>query len=194
MSVKSAVSEAAFEAKYRRSSDPWSFAASPYEQRRYVTTLRSLTRAHYSRVFEPGCSVGVLTAALAGRCDSLVACDIAPTAVRLAQQRCAAFPNVHIEQADLAKSLPEGPFDLIVLSEMGYYFAAAQLAEIAKALAARLGQGGEFIAVHWRGEIGDHVLHGDEVHAILKEALMERCAWLKGRRYDEFRLDAWHRA
>jgi hypothetical protein len=34
--------------------------------------------------------------------------------------------------------------------------------------------GGEFVAVHWRGESGDHVLHGDEVHAVLKETLQHR--------------------
>jgi SAM-dependent methyltransferase len=193
MNEKRAISEAAFEAKYRRSSDPWQFAASPYEQRRYVITLRSLTRAHYTRVFEPGCSVGVLTAALAERCDALVACDIAPTAVRLARQRCAGFPNVQVVQADLADSIAEGPFDLIVFSEIGYYFESAQLAAIAEALSVRLGQGGEFIAVHWRGESEDHVLHGDEVHTILKETLRRRCTWAKGQRYPEFRLDVWRR-
>jgi SAM-dependent methyltransferase len=192
--VKSAVSEAAFEAKYQRSSDPWLFAASPYEQRRYLTTLRALKRPRYSRVFEPGCSVGVLTAALAARCDALIACDIAPTAVRLAQQRCAAFPHARIVQADLAKSMPQGPFDLIVFSEIGYYFAPAQLAEIATALSARIAPGGEFVAVHWRGESEDHVLHGEEVHAILKETLMQLCNWSNGQRHIEFRLDVWRRA
>jgi hypothetical protein len=53
MNVKRGVSEAAFEAKYRRSSDPWQFAASPYEQRRYVTTLRSLSRRHYTARMKP---------------------------------------------------------------------------------------------------------------------------------------------
>ena len=134
MNMKSAVSEAAFEAKYRDSPDPWQFAASPYEQRRYSTLLRSLTQARYSRAFEPGCSVGVLTAALAERCDSLLACDIAPTAVHLARQRCAGFSNVRIDQADLAKSVPPGRFDLIVFSELGYYFSAAVLARIIRAV------------------------------------------------------------
>jgi protein-L-isoaspartate O-methyltransferase len=192
--LKGAVSEAAFEAKYRCSSDPWQFGASPYERRRYVTTLRSLTRPHYSRAFEPGCSIGVLTAALAERCDALVACDIAPTAVSLARRRCAGFPSVHIVQADLAKTIAQGPFDLIVFSEIGYYFPPAQLAQIAGALTARMSRGGEFVAVHWRGQSEDHVLHGDEVHAILKEAFNGRCTWSKGQRHPEFRLDVWHRS
>ena len=128
MNMESAVSEAAFEAKYQRSSDPWQFAASLYEQRRYATLLRSLSQARYSRAFEPACSVGVLTAALAERCDSLLACDIAPTAVHLARERCVGFSNVRVDHADLAKSLPPGSFDLIVFCELGYYFSAAALA------------------------------------------------------------------
>ena len=192
MNMKGALSEAAFEAKYRHSPDPWQFAASPYEQRRYATLLRSLTQARYSHAFEPGCSVGVLTAALAERCDSLLACDIAPTAVRLARQRCAGLSNVRIDQADLARSLPPGPFDLIVFSELGYYFGAAELADMIRALARRLAPGGEFVAVHWRGQSEDHVLHGDAVHAIVKATLDRRYTWLKGERYPEFRLDLWH--
>jgi SAM-dependent methyltransferase len=193
MNMKSAVSEAAFEAKYRHSPDPWHFAASAYEQRRYATLLRSLTQARYARVFEPGCSVGVLTAALAERCDSLLACDIAPTAVHLARQRCVGFSNVRIDQADVAKSLPPGRFDLIVFSELGYYFSAEVLAKLVRALAMRIRPGGEFVAVHWRGRSEDHVLHGDAVHAILKATLEKRCIWLKGERYREFRLDLWQR-
>jgi protein-L-isoaspartate O-methyltransferase len=191
--MRRAVAEADFEAKYRRSRDPWQFAASAYEQHRYATILRSLSRAHYGRAFEPGCSVGVLTAALAERCDRLLACDIAPTAVRLARQRCAGFPNVRIEQADLGKWVPEGPFDLIVFSELGYYFASAALGKIIRALAKRLAPSGDFVAVHWRGESEDHVLHGDEVHAILKETLYKRYTRLREERYCEFRLDVWRR-
>jgi SAM-dependent methyltransferase len=191
VNMKSAVSEAAFEAKYRHSTDPWQFAASPYEQRRYATLLRSLSQARYSRAFEPGCSVGVLTAALAERCDSLLACDIAPTAVHLARQRCVEFSNVRIDHADLAKSLPPGRFDLIVFCELGYYFSAPVLVRIIRALAKRMRPGGEFVAVHWRGRSEDHVLHGDAVHAILKATLQKRCTWLKGERYREFQLDLW---
>lgn len=193
MNLKAAVSEAAFEAKYRQSADPWQFAASPYEQRRYATTLRALTRAHYARVFEPGCSVGVLTAALAHRSDTLLASDIAPTAVRLARERCAGLANVTIEQGDLGESVPLGPFDLIVFSEIGYYFQPGSLARIAGSLGKALAPGGELVAVHWRGDSADHMLHGDRVHSILKETLSIHCTWLKGERHPEFTLDVWCR-
>jgi len=122
--------------------------------------LRSLPELRYSSAFEPGCSIGVLTAALATRCDALLASDIAPTAVRLARERCARLRNVRIEQADMSQSLPDGPFDLIVLSELGYYFTRAELTRITRELAARMAPGGDFVAVHWLGESSDHLLHG----------------------------------
>jgi hypothetical protein len=74
---------------------------------------------------------------------------------------------------------------------VGYYFSAASLKRIIDDLASRLDSGGEIVAVHWRGESKDHLLHGDEVHAILKDTLDARCHWLKGERYPEFRLDVW---
>jgi SAM-dependent methyltransferase len=191
MSEHSPVSQAAFEAKYRQSGDPWNFTGSRYELDRYELTLRSLMRNHYRRAFEPGCSVGVLTAALAERCDEVQAFDIAPSAVATARTRCANFPRVTICSADLATQCPEGPFDLIVFSELGYYFKEAQLRRIAESLGARLEAGGELIGVHWLGISEDHLLHGDQVHAILKDALVKSCAWIKGARHPGFRLDTW---
>jgi protein-L-isoaspartate O-methyltransferase len=193
MSGSSPVSQAAFEDKYRRNDDPWNFAHSRYEQERYRVTLESLTRPRYRRAFEPGCSIGVLTAALALRCDELLASDIAPSAVALAQQRCAMLPQVSIRCADLATQRPQGVFDLIVLSEVGYYFSSAELARIVHALSVQLEPGGELIGVHWLGHSEDHLLAGDEVHAVLHDALSETCAWIKGARHAKFRSDAWRR-
>ena len=193
MSEHSPVSQAAFEAKYRRTGDPWDFAGSRYERDRYELTLRSLMRTRYRRAFEPACSIGVLTAALAERCDEVLAIDIAPSAVVMARERCAIFPRVTISCADLAAQCAEGPFDLIVFSELGYYFEEAQLTRIADSLSATLEAGGELIGVHWLGTSEDHLLHGDQVHAILKDTLQKSCAWIKGARRPGFRLDTWRR-
>jgi SAM-dependent methyltransferase len=191
MSGHSPVSQAAFEAKYRRSGDPWGFAASGYELERYRLTLRALLQARYQRAFEPACSIGVLTAALAERCDEVQAIDIAPTAVVTARKRCANYPRVTISCADLAMQCPAGPFDLIVFSEVGYYFEEPRLMRIAESLGAALETGGELIAAHWLGVSEDHLLHGDRVHGLLKDALTRSCAWIKGARHPGFRLDTW---
>jgi SAM-dependent methyltransferase len=191
MTVSDRQSGAFFEAQYVASEDPWQFASSTYELNRYDATLKALSRARYRRAFEPGCSVGVLTAALARRVDHLIACDISGTAVAYATQRCREFTHVEFYQGDARMGPPEGTFDLIVFSELGYYFSAERLQGIVRQMAARLEPGGEFLAVHWLGTSADHLLHGDEVHAALAQAFPgER---LGSSRHAGFRIDSWCR-
>ena len=56
-----------FDEKYRDLGDPWHFRTSRYEQRRYGIAMALLPALRYRRAFEPGCSVGELTARLAFR-------------------------------------------------------------------------------------------------------------------------------
>jgi cyclopropane fatty-acyl-phospholipid synthase-like methyltransferase len=182
-------SAAAFEARYRGQRDPWHFATSDYEQERYRTTLRSLQRQRYGACFEPGCSVGELTAQLAARCSSVFATDVAPTAVAAARRRCAGMTNVEIACAPLSPQLRLHGFDLIVFSEIGYYFSARALARIARQVRRWLAAQGEFIAVHWLGHSADHRLHADEVHRILTEHLALQ--WAHGEVHPGYRIDSW---
>lgn len=190
MSMSSRQSQAFFEARYTASSDPWQFASSPYELNRYEATLEALSRPSYRHAFEPGCSVGVLTAALARRVEHLIACDISPTAVAYAKERCREFSHVEIYQRDAAAGPPQGTFDLIMFSELGYYFTADRLQAIARLMAQRLAPDGELVAVHWLGHSPDHVLHGDEVHEVLAQVLPAR---IGGSRHAGFRIDSWRR-
>jgi SAM-dependent methyltransferase len=182
-------SQAFFESRYQAADDPWGFATSAYEQDRYHATLSALSKTRYRRTYEPGCSVGVLTAALAQRSDEVVACDISPTAVMKAQARCAACDNVTIDVQDAAKVAAIGQFDLIVFSELGYYFSVKSLHALAGELLTRLRADGEFIAVHWLGNSGDHLLTGDLVHEVLASSLgLEP---IVHSRHAGFRIDSW---
>lgn len=189
----SVVSPQAFENRYRESPDPWNYQASPYERGKYQVTLDSLSRPRFANAFEPACSVGELTAMLAMRCGRLLATDVSQTAVDRARMRCAGLHNVRIECSDLRTDLAadtEGRcFDLIVLSEVGYYFDVESLAVLARRLADSLNPGGELIAVHWRGHSADHVLHGDEVHRCLLSRLPLQHRL--GDHHPGFRLDSW---
>jgi protein-L-isoaspartate O-methyltransferase len=185
-------SEAFFEARYQASTDPWRFASSTYELNRYRATLDALCQSSYRQGFEPGCSIGVLTAALAGRVEHLIACDIAESAVACAKERCRELSNVQIYHRDAADGPPDGSFDLIVFSELGYYFSVDRLKTIARQMTSRLEPGGEFVAVHWLGHNADHVLHGDVVHEVLTETLA--CEWIGGSRHPGFRIDSWRQA
>ena len=74
-----------FDQVYQANRDPWNFESSPYEQKKYTTTLATLPHPHYAEAFEIGCSLGVLTARLAPRCGKLLAVDVSEAA--LAQAR-----------------------------------------------------------------------------------------------------------
>ena len=57
---------------YERNADPWQFETSGYEAGKYKETMASLPRERYERGVEIGCSIGVLTEQLAGRCEELL--------------------------------------------------------------------------------------------------------------------------
>ena len=116
-----------FEEQYRDLGDPWHFETSRYEQRRYGIAMAMLPDLRYHRAFEPGCSIGELTARLAFRADELVAMDCSPTAVETARARCRGLDHVTFAVGELPRAWPAGPFDLVVLSEIGYYFDRAEL-------------------------------------------------------------------
>jgi len=70
-----------FEALYASDPDPWRFATSDYEATKYDNTLAALGERRFAAGFEVGCSIGVLTARIALRCDRLLAVDVAAAAL-----------------------------------------------------------------------------------------------------------------
>jgi len=179
---------------YRATKDPWSFASSEYEQKRYATILNFVPVGVFRRVFEPGCSIGELTAQLAQRCGSVTAIDIADAAIETARERCRQFENVALHQGSLLDHIPTGSFDLVIFSEIGYYFSKSQLIDIASTLAARIDHPGQLLAVHWTGVSPDHLLGGENVHNIMREHLpMEHVHGEShtGTGSDGFVLDIW---
>ena len=160
-----------FDAMYAVSDDPWGFTDRWYEARKRAVTLAALPAERYGSVLEIGCSIGVLTEQLAGRSDALHAVDLSAAAVASARERLAGAPHVRIDQADVAAGLPEGRFDLVVLSEVGYYFSADALAELIGRVRSSLADGGTVLACHWRHPVDDYVQGGDGVHSAIAEHL-----------------------
>lgn len=159
--------DAFFEDTYRRAEDPWSFAADPTERARYDRIVAQLGDRTFAAVFEPACSIGVLTERLAARCQALLAIDVAPSAVERAQARCARFPHVTVAVGRLPDHIPLGPLDLVVFSEVGYYFDEPTLGRVIDRLLEPLEPGGLLVACHWTGTSADHVLSGQVVHDVL---------------------------
>lgn len=164
-------SPAFFERLYQSSEDPWNFRHSTYERERYAAICHSLADREYQSAFEPGCAIGELTAMLAPLCRSLEAIDFSASAVETARHRCRDYPHVDIHKGALPEDVPEGPVDLIVFSEIGYYFTPEALESLIIQLWSILEPGGRLIACHWLGHSDDHQLHGTEVHDILGHVL-----------------------
>lgn len=132
-----------------------------------------LPRRHYEDAFEPGCSIGVLTAMLAPRCDRLLSCDVAPQAVRQARRRA---PGARVERRTLPEDWPDGTFDLIVFSEFLYYLDERDLGQVLDLATKALRPDGTLLAVHWRHPVADYPQTGDAVHAALARTGLARLA------------------
>jgi len=180
-----------FDDVYRANTDPWQFASSPYERGKYATTLAALPHPHYGRAFEIGCSIGVFTAQLALRCGHLLSIDVSEAALAQAQQRCAGLPQVEIKKMQVPHEFPAGEFDLILVSEVGYYLSPADLARTADQMLAALPPGGQLLLVHWTPVVPDYPQTGDEVHDffLAKAQPGGPLRHLTGQRHDKYRLD-----
>ena len=178
-----------FEEKYRTNPDPWNFSQSTYEKHRYQSILKLLGSENYRYAFEPGCSIGILTHELASRCLYVEAIDFSKTAIEQARAYCGDLSNVTIYQASLINYLPKKAPDLIILSEIGYYFTSEDWHSILQGMLACCSKSSTIIACHWLGQSNDHLLSGDAVHQVLDQ---QKPLLLKTRlRFDEFRLDRW---
>ena len=162
---------------YAASPDPYGLAERWYEARKYAVSLALLPRQRYGAAFEPGCSIGVLTELLAARCDDLLACDAVPDAVASAQARTARLPGVRVERRHLPGDWPAQSFDLVVFSELLYYFGDADFDKLLTLGIAALRPSGQLLAVHWRHPAPDNPRTGDQVHARLaRDARLARLA------------------
>jgi SAM-dependent methyltransferase len=148
---------------YRSDADPWKFATSAYEAGKYRATIAALPRPPYRRGFEVGCSIGILTRELGRHCESLLAIDVVEQALAEAQERCRDLPHVSVRRMSFPAGRPEGAFDLIVLSEVAYYWSRSGLDRAIGWLRSALEPGGALILVHWT-RATDYPLTGEFVH------------------------------
>lgn len=163
--------EGIFDAVHRRADDPWGYDVSWYEQRKRALTLAVLPWQKYDAGLEVGCSIGTLSAELAGRCGRLLAVDASGTAVVRAAQRLAPFAGAEARQLTVPQHWPDGGFDLIVVSEVGYYLAPSELEGLFTRIAGSLVPGGTLLLCHWRHPISGWELDGDAVHALARNRL-----------------------
>ncbi len=187
----SSLDPAYFDRVYQANDDPWSFETSPYERDKYRATMAALPRERYQSAFEIGCSIGVLTELLAQRCDQLLSVDASEMPLQKARARLADAPNVTLRQMNVPAEFPDGSFDLIMLSEVGYYWAMPDLTRARQLIVDRLAPGGHLLLVHWTPPVHDYPLTGDQVHDFFMEQTQPDgpLQHLLNQRQETYRLD-----
>jgi predicted TPR repeat methyltransferase len=182
-----------FDDLYRANLDPWDFETSDYEAQKYQTTIAALPKSRYVNALEIGGSIGVLTAKLAPRCDSLLSIDVSSIAQQKAIARCQSLPHVRFEIAQVPQTYPNEMFDLTLLSEVGYYLNWNDLKITQQLIMEHLLVGGHLLLVHWTLFAKDYPLTGDEVHDYFGQLNNNKLKHLQGLRQERYRLDLFER-
>ncbi len=162
--------DSAFDDLHQENDDPWSVMTAWFERRKRALTLAALPDEHYGRALEIGCSLGLLAGDLANRCDELVALDRSDVAVERARHRLRGVPNVQVEAAVVPRDWPSGTFDLVVVSEVGYFLSPLELDGLLARVRDNLAPGGHVVLCHWRHPIVGWPLDGDRVHDLWRAA------------------------
>jgi len=159
---------AAFEQRYRDDPDPWRYRTSAYERAKYDATLDACGAGPFTAALELGGSIGVFSAHLAPRCRALTTIDFAPTAVRMARQELAPYPQAQAIVGEIPAAIPDRRFDLVLASEVLYYLDARSLTRAFEALERRLVAGGRLVAVHWLTPGPERPLPAERVHELIR--------------------------
>ncbi len=153
---------------HQDSADPWGTETRWYERRKRELVLAMLPRHRFERALEVGCSAGALAEALARRCGEVVAVDRAPAALELARQRFTDVPHVRVRDRDIPHEWPDpdkdGTFDLVVVSEVGYFLSPGALERLVERVAGSLREDGVLVLCHWRHPVEGWVLDARSVH------------------------------
>lgn len=182
-----------FDNLYQADPDPWGFETSAYEAAKYAATLAALPAQRYKSAFEIGGSIGVLTERLAHRCDRLLSVDISAIAQARAQQRCQGLPQVRLQLMNVPQKYPDEYFDLVLVSEVGYYWCLADLHQAQQQIYQSLQPGGQLLLVHWLHDAPSYPLRGEDVHNAFEDFAESRLMHLVSDRTADYRLDLYER-
>lgn len=142
--------------------DPWHLDDFAYERRRLELVLSCLGRERYQRILEVGCATGQLSEQLTGRADTVVAIDASERALQIARNRTGAVRWIRGAVPD---DLPDEKFDVVILSEIGYFLDGPELIATLRSARRHLTARGEIVLAHWRGPTAGIPLDGATVHA-----------------------------
>jgi SAM-dependent methyltransferase len=103
--------------------DPWDIEGAELTRREHERMIALLEGRRYRRVLEIGCGAGVFTRRLGTIADTVLALDVAPTAIARARALTPEPGPIEFRIANVMEYDPsrDGPWDLVVMAEMIYY-------------------------------------------------------------------------
>lgn len=150
---------------HQQEPDPWGVDSRWYERRKRALLLAALPRERFRHALEIGCSTGALTAVLAARADRVLGVDRSVAALAAARERLADTPGASVADLDIPHAWPEeGPFDLVVVSEVGYFLSPQALDVLVERIATGLARDGVVVLCHWRHPVEGWVADAADVH------------------------------
>lgn len=118
----------------------------------------------------------------------MTAIDASQTAIKVA---CDTSPaNVEFNVGILPRDFPSGIYDLIILSEVLYYFDEKDLRALANNCCEALASNGEMITCHWLGET-DYPLSGQDASGVFAEEALRRTLKHRTLRNEIYRLESY---
>ncbi|GHD18069.1 hypothetical protein GCM10016234_27970 [Tianweitania populi] len=178
---------------YADDGDPWHVRSSAYERqkRESVVSLLSETRHEtpFRQSLEAGCGEGHLSGALlqAGLVQTAVGFDRDPAII----QRARNFgwgEQAHFRTGSMPADMPDGSFDLVLLSEVLYFLDEGALTTLADNLTTRLEPDACIVVVSWLGSTGTP-LDGRTASDFFRCALGRTFETLKVEETPDFRIE-----
>lgn len=137
--------------------DPWNYAEDPRESARFRSAIGLLDKARNGRIyesaFEVGCAEGIFTEMLASRCKSLLAVDIAHSALERAARRCPGREVTFQSWDVLTSSVPMNPDLLVLMDVLEYFFRPADVRIARDKLVSALQPGGHLLLGNSRQDL-----------------------------------------
>ncbi len=185
-----------FDALYRSNPDPWAVRTAWYECRKRAVLMAALPRPTYGMALELGCGTGEATRVLATRCADIRAVDLSPTAIAIARAALAEAGTDHVQLHEMrlpgAWPLAAGAVaDLIVVSELAYYFDDADLDVFVMRCRDSLAPDGDWVMCHYTCDFHDR----RQSNARLRDAVHALSGLRRVISHDDerFRIDVWRK-
>lgn len=172
MSERESISRKAqsFFEKLWQQGDPWDLETSEFEQRRCARLIEILSSRRYAKALEIGCAAGIFTRLLAHVADRVVALDVSPNAIERARTTWTGSESAEFQVANIIEydARGEGPWDLVVMSDMVYFlgwlYPFFDIGWLAMELYGATRVGGQLLLANCYGGAGDYLMCPSLIH------------------------------